>query len=204
MKPMLSSSEQLVAERLSQRLGLAASPARLGVVPAGAPQPMQRRVFLKLGGIGGLALGWACASDDPAKHSMAPGTPMGTPGPDGMMPAPGIATPAAPEIPAQPEIPANQYDLSAYVRIADDESVTLYIGQSDMGQGVLTALPMIIAEELDVDWANVRSEHPIASQQKYGMQFTAGSASVASLTPNSLQTWSSAFTRSTTDGGAFW
>ncbi|MEO8180743.1 MAG: xanthine dehydrogenase family protein molybdopterin-binding subunit [Deltaproteobacteria bacterium] len=175
MKPILSSSEQLVAERLAQRLGLAASPARLGAVPAGAQQAMQRRVFLKLGGIGGLALGWACASDDPVKPSMDPGAPMGTPGPDAMMPAPG----PAPATPAAPEIPANQYDLSAYVRIADDESVTLYIGQSDMGQGVLTAIPMIIAEELDVDWANVRSEHPIASQQKYGMQFTAGSASVA-------------------------
>ena len=167
MRPLLSRAEQLVAERLSQRLGLSASTLvnPVEAESAGGRRPLQRRLFLKLGGLGGLALGWACASDDPAK-------PMG--GPERM------TLPAVPGIPEQPEIPANQYDLSAYVRIADDESVTLYIGQSDMGQGVLTAIPMIIAEELDVDWAKVRSEHPIASQQKYGVQFTAGSASIAS------------------------
>jgi isoquinoline 1-oxidoreductase beta subunit len=169
MKPMMSRGEQLVAERLSQRLGLTAPTAvsSLGAESAGARGPMQRRLFLKLGGLGGLALGWACASDHPARP-MGPGS-----GPDT------TTLPALPGSPEQPEIPANQYDLSAYVRIADDESVTLYIGQSDMGQGVLTAIPMIIAEELDVDWAKVRSEHPIANQQKYGVQFTAGSASIA-------------------------
>jgi len=170
MRLLLTRNEQLVAERLAQRLG------RANQAPAGDPgtlsrQPMERRVFLKLGGLGGLALGWACASDDPAKPGMQ--TPSGgVSAPDAMMATPASAT-------SEPEVPANQYDLNAYVRIADDESVTLYIGQSDMGQGVLTAIPMIIAEELDVDWAKVRSEHPIAGP-KYGMQFTAGSASIAS------------------------
>ena len=170
MSSMLSPSEQLVAERLSQRLGGAAPSGLRASEPASAPKLMQRRVFLKLGGLGGLALGLACASADP-KRGMA--TPEGAAGSGGL--PPGMTT----ETPEVPEVPANQYDLSAYVRIADDEGVTLYIGPSEMGQGVLTAIPMIIAEELDVDWAKVRSEHPIASQEKYVVQFTAGSASIS-------------------------
>jgi isoquinoline 1-oxidoreductase beta subunit len=173
VRPTLTGNEQFVAERLAQRMGATRAHAAESA-PGGNPaalvrKAMDRRVFLKLGGLGGLAIGWACASDDPAQ----PGTQMSssledTPGPAATAPA--VET---------PEVVANQYDLSAYVRIADDDSVTLYISQSDMGQGVLTAIPMIIAEELDVDWAKVRSEHPIAGPN-YGMQFTAGSASIAS------------------------
>jgi len=182
MSAPLLPSQQLIAARLAQRLGHPA-PALTDSVPGMAggtqpvrgPRPMQRRLFLKLGTVGGLALGWACASD--ARRTME--QPMGTPEPDPMLPSgDGSETPEPAE--TAPEVPVVNYDLSAYVRIGDDESVTLYIGPSDMGQGVLTSLPMIIAEELDVDWQQVRSEHPIASQQKYGVQFTAGSNSVAS------------------------
>ena len=176
MSSMLSASERLIAERLSQRLG-GAGPAARASESAGGSKLMQRRVFLKLGGLGGLALGLACASDDPKPSVSA--QPEGAAGSGALTPGMASEPPGTTETPETPEVPANQYDLSAYVRIADDESVTLYIGQSDMGQGVLTAIPMIIAEELDVDWTKVRSEHPIANQQKYGMQFTAGSASIA-------------------------
>jgi isoquinoline 1-oxidoreductase beta subunit len=74
--------------------------------------------------------------------------------------------------------PLTESDLNAYVRIASDDTVTLYISRADMGQGVLTALPMILAEELEADWSKVRSAHPIASQAKYGFQGTGGSYSV--------------------------
>ena len=74
--------------------------------------------------------------------------------------------------------PLTESDLNAYVRIASDDTVTLYIARSDMGQGVLTALPMILAEELEADWSTVRSAHAIASQAKYGFQITGGSFSV--------------------------
>ena len=133
---------------------------------------MQRRVFLKLGGVAGLALGWACASDKPAPAGEGP---PGMLNPDEPPEPPGDE----PVEPAEPAIEVTQYDVSAYVRIGSDESVTLYNGQSDMGQGVLTSLSMLIAEELDVDWEKVRAEHPIASQEKYGNQFTAGSNSVS-------------------------
>jgi isoquinoline 1-oxidoreductase beta subunit len=78
----------------------------------------------------------------------------------------------------EPPAPLTESDLNAYVRIASDDTVTLYISRSDMGQGVLTALPMILAEELEADWSKVRSAHPIASEAKYGFQGTGGSFSV--------------------------
>ena len=74
--------------------------------------------------------------------------------------------------------PVTETDLNAYVRIASDDTVTLFIARSDMGQGVLTALPMILAEELEADWSKVRSAHAIASDDKYGFQLTGGSFSV--------------------------
>jgi isoquinoline 1-oxidoreductase beta subunit len=168
MKPQPMSSDLVLAERFAEKL--AAGQAK---------KPMERRIFLKLSGIGGLALGWACASDKPAPQPMESMPPAATTEPgQPLQPDPPPEEPAEPA-PDEPAPPAIQYDVNAYVRVGSDESVTLYIGQSEMGQGVLTALPMLIAEELDVDWAKVRSEHPIASQAKYGNQFTAGSASVS-------------------------
>src|SRR5260370_7266494 len=50
----------------------------------------------------------------------------------------------------------NPFD--AWVRITPDNRVTLILGKSEMGQGIMTALPMILAEELCVDWKNVKVE----------------------------------------------
>ena len=47
--------------------------------------------------------------------------------------------------------------LTAWLEIAPDNMVTIYTSQSEMGQGVLTALPMVVAEELNVPWASVRT-----------------------------------------------
>ena len=48
----------------------------------------------------------------------------------------------------------NPFD--AWIRIGSDDSVTLVVGKSEMGQGIMTSLPMVLAEELDVDWAKVK------------------------------------------------
>ena len=47
------------------------------------------------------------------------------------------------------------YPPNAFIRIAADDSVTIVVNKSEMGQGVYTSLPMLIAEELEADWSKV-------------------------------------------------
>ncbi|HKI95564.1 MAG TPA: xanthine dehydrogenase family protein molybdopterin-binding subunit [Gemmatimonadales bacterium] len=72
---------------------------------------------------------------------------------------------------------ASDAELNAWVHIAPDDTITLVINESEMGQGVLTSLPMILAEELDADWTKVRSE-PAPADTRFGRQSTGGSTSV--------------------------
>ncbi len=71
---------------------------------------------------------------------------------------------------------------SAFVRIDRDGTVTVTINRLEFGQGVLTALPMILAEELDADWAKVRGMHgdadPAYVDPVFGMHITGGSGSI--------------------------
>jgi isoquinoline 1-oxidoreductase beta subunit len=82
--------------------------------------------------------------------------------------------PAPPKAPALP--PAN-----AFLRIGTDDSVTVVIAHSEMGQGIWTGLAMLIAEELECDWTKVRSEHapasPVYGHPRMGLQMTGGSSS---------------------------
>ena len=67
---------------------------------------------------------------------------------------------------------------NAFVRIDPDGTVTIWCGRADMGQGVRTALPMIVADELDADWPAVQTVQADAHPDKYGGQMTVGSTSV--------------------------
>lgn len=69
------------------------------------------------------------------------------------------------------------FSPNAYLRITPDNKVTIVVARSEMGQGVRTALPMILAEELEADWKRVEIEQAGASTL-YGDQTTGGSASI--------------------------
>jgi isoquinoline 1-oxidoreductase subunit beta len=83
---------------------------------------------------------------------------------------------AAPK-PAAPPLPSP----NAFLRIGNDDSVTVILAHSEMGQGIWTGLAMMIAEELDCDWSKVRCEHapaaPAYAHTLFGFQATTGSFS---------------------------
>jgi isoquinoline 1-oxidoreductase subunit beta len=69
------------------------------------------------------------------------------------------------------------FSPNAYLRITPENKVTIVVARSEMGQGVRTALPMILAEELEADWKQIEIEQAGASSL-FGDQTTGGSASI--------------------------
>ncbi|MFZ6033963.1 MAG: molybdopterin cofactor-binding domain-containing protein [Melioribacter sp.] len=69
------------------------------------------------------------------------------------------------------------FSPSVFIKIDTDGIVTIVVHRSEMGQGVRTALPMIVAEELEVDWRKIKIEQA-EGDPKYGDQITGGSTSV--------------------------
>lgn len=74
--------------------------------------------------------------------------------------------------------------MNAYIHVSPDDVVTVLVSKSEMGQGVATALPMLVAEELECDWRKVRFEFAPAARvyfdPAFGMQGTGGSTSIHS------------------------
>ncbi|MBC7983707.1 MAG: xanthine dehydrogenase family protein molybdopterin-binding subunit, partial [Candidatus Obscuribacterales bacterium] len=118
---------------------------------AAIPSTYDRRSFLKLTGVTGGGLALAFYMGDANTALAADGEPGG----------------------------AKAFAPNAFVRIGRDGIVTIYAKNPEVGQGVKTSLPMIVAEELDADWAQVRIEQSAISPA-YGMQMAGGSRSIPS------------------------
>jgi len=135
-------------------------PTALAEAPESSAAPgeggLGRRVFLKLGLAAGFALYAAPGgAQDASVGGSAPGAP-------------------------EPLKPFQQ--PSAFVAIDADGVVTVTIGKIDFGQGVQTALPMLVAEEMDADWSKVRCElAPAGEAYKdpfFHIQMVGGSTSI--------------------------
>ncbi|HVS52779.1 MAG TPA: xanthine dehydrogenase family protein molybdopterin-binding subunit [Opitutaceae bacterium] len=121
-------------------------------------RPMNRRGFLKLSAIGGggLVLGFYLKSAGD--------------------------TSAAEMVNASAGAPATEFAPNAFIRIAPNGIVTLMSKQPEIGQGIKTSLPMIIAEELEVNWKDVVVQQADLNAI-YGNQSAGGSTS----TPNNYE-----------------
>jgi isoquinoline 1-oxidoreductase beta subunit len=85
----------------------------------------------------------------------------------------------APEASAQePAARPAPSPFDAWIRVAGDGAVTLIVAKSEMGQGVFTTMPMLLAEELRVDFANVGIEQAATDAALYPNLGTGGSTSV--------------------------
>lgn len=81
---------------------------------------------------------------------------------------------------------AGVFEPNVWVKIAADNTVTIMLSQLEMGQGVMTSMPMLLAEDLDVDFTKIKTEW-VPADPKYGnpnfggQQLTAGSNSVRGM-----------------------
>lgn len=77
-----------------------------------------------------------------------------------------------------PDLPTDWVDINAYLKISDNGLVTIMSPNPEGGQNIKTAVPMIIAEELDVDWEKVVVEQAPLNTEFYTRQFIGGSQAI--------------------------
>src|ERR1700737_2668668 len=82
-----------------------------------------------------------------------------------------------------PSLPAKIFPPDAFVHIRPDGQIVITVNRVELGQGVSTSLPMILADEMDADWSHVMAEiAPAADVYRdpvFGIQMVGGSSSIA-------------------------
>lgn len=76
------------------------------------------------------------------------------------------------------EMPKEWFEINSYIKIGDNGLVTIMSPNPEFGQGVITSMPMIVADELDVSWNDVLVEQANLDTEEYGWQFTGGSQGI--------------------------
>jgi isoquinoline 1-oxidoreductase beta subunit len=120
---------------------------------------VSRRDFIKLVGAAGGGLVLAVYLDACTSYA----------------PIPATVTPLSPT--STPRAPFD-WSPNLYIKMDQDGILTVYAFRSEMGQGIRTAIAMLIAEELDVEWSSVRIEQS-PTDSRYGNQLTGGSVSLS-------------------------
>jgi isoquinoline 1-oxidoreductase beta subunit len=70
---------------------------------------------------------------------------------------------------------------NAFIHLKENGDTLLYCGRCEMGQGISTALPAAVADEMEADWSRVTVKQADGDEEKYGSQATGGSASIRTM-----------------------
>ena len=116
-------------------------------------------------------------------------------------------------------LPEEWFELNSYIKIGDNGVVTLLSPNPEFGSNVKTSMPMILADELDIDWKNVIVEQADFFPERFDRQFTGGSQGIRRgwtplrtagatarhmLVSAAAQTWNVPATEITTKGGTLY